>query len=88
MDQQKMLRLEGAVENIVYRNEENGYTVLEIENDEESITAVGVMPLVTAGDSVILTGTFTEHKSYGTQFAAQTCEIIRPTKSADILRYL
>ena len=88
MDQQKMLRLEGAVENIVYRNEENGYTVLEIENDEESITAVGVMPLVTAGDSVILTGAFTEHKSYGTQFAAQTCEIVRPTKSADILRYL
>ena len=88
MDHQKMLRLEGAVENIVYRNEENGYTVLEIENEDENITAVGVMPLVTAGDSVILTGTFTEHKSYGRQFAAQTCEVVRPTKSADILRYL
>ena len=41
MDHQKMLRLEGAVEKIVYRNEENGYTDLEIEKDDENISAVG-----------------------------------------------
>ena len=88
MEEEKLLRLEGAVENIVFRNEDNGYTVLEISDGEEYITAVGVMPLVSAGDTVTLLGSFTEHKSYGRQFAAQTCEVARPDNSADILRYL
>ncbi len=83
-----LLRLEGVVENIVFRNDENGYTVLEIANGEEYITAVGIMPLANAGDTVILMGCFTEHRSYGRQFAAQVCEVQRPTLSADILRYL
>ena len=85
---EKLLQLEGNVENIVYRNEENGYTVLEIADGEDVITAVGSMPPVTAGDKVVLTGDFTEHKIYGRQFAARTCEICRPSESADILRYL
>ena len=88
MEKQGLLRLEGAVENIVYRNEENGYTVLEISDGDDYITAVGVMPLVTVGDNVSLIGNYTEHKSYGRQFSAQTCEITRPTNCADILRYL
>ena len=85
---ENLLQLEGNVENIVYRNEENGYTVLEIADGEDVITAVGSMPPVTAGDKVVLTGDFTEHKIYGRQFAARTCEICRPSESADILRYL
>lgn len=88
MEQQELLRLEGAVESIVYRNEENGYTVLEIADEDDSITAVGVMPQVNAGDTVVLLGRYTEHKNYGRQFAAQTCEVARPTQEADILRYL
>lgn len=83
-----MLRLEGVVENIVYRNEENGYTVLEISDGDDSITAVGIMPPVGAGDRAALTGVFTEHKSYGRQFSARACEVCRPTGAADILRYL
>ena len=88
MEEKQLLRLEGSVENIVYRNDENGYTVLEIADSDEEITAVGVMPQVSAGDTVILYGSFTEHKSYGRQFAAKTCEVTRPTDAADILRYL
>ena len=88
MQDEKLLRLEGAVENIVFRNDENGYTVLEIADGDDYITAVGVMPLVSAGDNVVLLGSFTEHKSYGRQFTAQTCEVTRPTAAADILRYL
>ena len=87
MEEQKLLRLKGAVENIVYRNEDNGYTVMEI-SDDETITAVGVMPQVGAGDVVVLYGNFTDHKSYGRQFVARTCEVTRPTEAADILRYL
>ena len=88
MQDGKLLRLEGAVENIVFRNDENGYTVLELSDGDDYITAVGVMPLVSAGDNVILLGSFTEHRSYGRQFTAQTCEVTRPTGAADILRYL
>ena len=83
-----MLRLEGVVENIVYRNEQNGYTVLEISDGDDSITAVGIMPPVGAGDRAALTGVFTEHKNYGRQFSARACEICRPTGAADILHYL
>ena len=88
MSEQELLRLEGAVENIVYRNEQNGYTVLEISDGDDYITAVGTMPTVEPGDKVALTGVFTEHKSYGRQFSAQACEVCRPTETADIIRYL
>lgn len=88
MDNKNMLQLEGAVENIVYRNEENGYTVIELSDGDDYITAVGIMPHVGAGDTVKLTGGYTTHKSYGRQFSAQVCEVCRPTETADILRYL
>ena len=88
MQDNALLRLEGVVENIVYRNDENGYTVLEIADGDDYITAVGNMPLASVGDKVALTGAFTDHRSYGRQFSAQVCEVCRPTESADILRYL
>ena len=88
MDNQTLLRLQGAVENIVYRNEENGYTVLEISDGDDYITAVGSMPQVSAGDSVTLMGFFTNHRSYGRQFSVKSCEVERPSEAADILRYL
>ena len=88
MDNENLLQLEGAVENIVYRNEENGYTVIEISDGDDYITAVGIMPQANVGDTVKLTGVYTNHRNYGRQFSAQICEICRPTESADILRYL
>lgn len=88
MSDEKLLQLEGAVENIVYRNEENGYTVVEISDSDDYITAVGIMPQVGVGDTVKLTGKYITHRNYGRQFSASICEICRPTESADILRYL
>lgn len=88
MDNENLLQLEGVVENIVYRNEENGYTVIEISDGDDYITAVGIMPQANVGDTVKLTGVYINHRNYGKQFSAQICEICRPTESADILRYL
>ena len=88
MTQNALLRLSGTVENIVYRNEENGYTVVEVIDGDDYITAVGIMPTVTPGDKVELTGRISEHRSYGRQFAVEVCEVSRPTETADILRYL
>ena len=50
MEENNLLQIVGSVERIVYRNEDNGYTVLEIDVDGEEFTAVGVMPQITAGD--------------------------------------
>ena len=72
----------------MYRNEQNGYTVLEIADGEDLITAVGIMPQASVGDTVNLTGFFITHKTYGKQFSVSACEICRPTESADILKYL
>ena len=88
MPNENLLQLEGAIENIVYRNEENGYTVIEISDGDDYITAVGIMPQAGVGDTVKLTGTYINHRNYGKQFSAQICEVCRPTESADILRYL
>ena len=79
MNSNNMLQLEGAVENIVYRNEQNGYTVLEIADGEDLITAVGIMPQASVGDTINLTGFFITHKTYGKQFSVSACEICRPT---------
>ena len=49
MDDNTLLQLEGYVESVVYRNEENGYTVVEISDDDDYITAVGIMPRVHQG---------------------------------------
>lgn len=83
-----MLRLEGAVENIVYRNENNGYTVLELADSSDCVTAVGYFPQISIGDRVSLIGFYTTHRVYGEQFCARACEIMQPTETADILRYL
>lgn len=88
MQEKKLLRLEGVVENIVYRNEENGYTVLELADGEDYITAVGIMPRVNVADTVVLIGTYKNHQNYGRQFSCETCEVSRPTETANILRYL
>lgn len=88
MDKNTLLQLEGYVENVVFRNENNGYTVVEIADDEDYITAVGVMPQVHSGDLLKLTGNYTEHPNYGKQFSAKICELCRPSGVAGILRYL
>ena len=71
MDDNTLLQLEGYVESVVYRNEENGYTVVEISDDDDYITAVGIMPRVHQGDLLKLTGNYKEHPNYGRQFSAQ-----------------
>ncbi|MCQ4022964.1 MULTISPECIES: ATP-dependent RecD-like DNA helicase [unclassified Ruminococcus] len=88
MDNTELERLEGDVESIVYRNDENGYTVLELDCDGELVTAVGNMPLVAVGESLSLLGVFTNHSSYGMQFSVRAFERSMPVGAASILKYL
>ena len=80
--------LKGTVESIIFRNEENGYTVLELDSGEELVTVVGNMAEVGEGDNVLFSGCYTSHRSFGTQFQAESWEISRPEGSHAIEKYL
>ena len=82
-------KLEGTVENIVYRNENNDYTVLEISTDDQAlITAVGTLPMTFEGERVTLVGRWCYHKEFGRQFAFESYEKSLPEEVDGILQYL
>jgi exodeoxyribonuclease V alpha subunit len=84
-----MEQLTGEVRRIIYRNTENGYTVLELIDETGTETAaVGVLPLCSPGERVELTGNYVEHKSYGRQFKADSCVIIAPASLSALQNYL
>ena len=84
----KLYELDCTVEHIIFRNEENGYTVIEAETESGEITAVGTMPMVCEGEQLHLIGRFTSHSSYGEQFSVSAFESIMPTTTLGILKYL
>ena len=84
-----METITGFVEHIVYRNEENGYTVLNlVSQDEDEITCVGVFQIISEGECMEATGEYTVHPSYGPQFKVDTYTIKAPEDAASIERYL
>lgn len=79
----------GTVENVVYRNENNDYTVLEIATSEnELITAVGIIPLTCEGEKLTLRGTWSYHKEFGKQLSFEEYEKTLPSDEEGIIRYL
>ena len=81
-------QLTGAVEHIVFCNDDNGWTVLELDTGDAIETVVGVLPRVQVGENLRLQGAWTDHPSFGRQFKATACESTLPTDEAAILRYL
>ena len=88
MPEKILLEMNGTVEQIVYRNEKNQYTVLEMNNGEELVTVVGCMPFLSVGEELHVIGTWGSHPSFGPQFKAQICERSRPATAAAMLKYL
>lgn len=79
----------GVVEAIVYRNNKNDYSVIELTGDDDSmITATGILPYVAEGEEVILYGKWVTHAAYGRQFSVDTYEKRLPSDVHAILRYL
>ncbi len=81
------MALIGIIDDIVYRNEENGYTVARLEHDENIITVVGKFIDIQIGSQVKLEGKF-EKTKYGVQYAFETYEISVPTSIAGLEKYL
>jgi len=81
-------RLEGTVEDIKFRNEQNGYTVLEIGCDDELVTAVGTFSDISVGESVRLSGAWTYHSTFGRQFKVEAYEREMPATAEQLYNYL
>ena len=81
--------LEGSIEGVIYSNEENGYAICDMATSkDEIITIVGIMPFVSAGDNVCVSGKWVHNPRYGRQFSVSGYEKRMPADTASILRYL
>lgn len=89
MDEKEYVLIRGTVEQIVFYNQENGYSVLRLSSDEGAeVTATGTFPNIGLGEEVILTGTWVTHPSYGEQFATEAFERRLPSSVRGIAEYL
>jgi len=82
------ITIEGTISKIIFQNEENGYTVCEIETDEELAVVNGVMPFLSEGESISVIGKWTHHQSFGRQFKAEYYEKKLPSSKKSIIKYL
>ncbi len=81
--------LKGIVQNVVYRNENNDYTVFELtDEDDNLVTAVGIIPGVTEGETVVLEGQWAYHKEFGRQFSFVRYDKSLPDEIEGIIQYL
>ena len=83
-----MITIEGVVDSIVFRNEENSYTICRIKKEKEIVTVVGAIPYINEGQEYRIDGEWTIHPKFGRQFKLESiCEII-PTTTSGIEKYL
>ncbi|MBP3728163.1 MAG: ATP-dependent RecD-like DNA helicase [Pseudobutyrivibrio sp.] len=83
-----MEELTGYVENIIFRNTDNGYTVLDFVADEDLVTCTGIFPVIGEGENLLLKGDFVDHPTYGRQFKVSSYEVEAPADELSMERYL
>lgn len=82
------MTIKGIIQEIIFRNNDNGYTVATLESNNEIITCVGKFPQISEGECVELDGSFTKHNRYGEQFNVTKTKIAKPTTKDGIVKYL
>ena len=83
-----MEKVEASVLGTIYRNEENGYTVLTAREGRREITVVGTLPELHPGEQAVFTGEWISHPTYGRQLKCASVELQKPTTLLGIERYL
>ena len=78
----------GYVDHIVFRNEENGYTVFNLDNDDGEVTCVGNFNFINEGEMLELQGEYVNHNVYGNQFKVSAYQVKEPEDLVSIERYL
>ena len=87
-EKKQLLEMEGSVENIVYHNDSNQYTVMELSSGDALVTVVGTFPYISVGEKLHLYGTWTAHATFGEQFKSEAFERSRPETTSAMLKYL
>lgn len=82
------MQIEGPIEEIIFRNEQNGYTVFVLEFKTTPVICVGKLINANIGENLSLTGEYVNNSKYGYQFAFDSYEVILPSTLAGIERYL
>ena len=82
------MKFEGIIKSIIYRNEENGYTVLSLQTSDSPITCTGIMPFFNENDQVIVEGELIYHDKYGEQINVESARIKKPSGKKAIISYL
>ena len=80
--------MEGYVDHIIYRNAENGYTVMVMLADQEEVTCVGVLSYIGEGEKLEAEGQYIAHPTYGEQFKIETYAVKPPEDEESVERYL
>lgn len=83
-----MEQFEATIQGTVFRNPENGYSVITVRSGRSEHTVIGTLPELSPGEQVIFHGSWTEHRTYGRQFRCESCELQTPTTLLGIERYL
>ncbi|EGT2199650.1 TPA: ATP-dependent RecD-like DNA helicase [Clostridioides difficile] len=83
-----MEKLEGMISEIVFKNEDNGYTIARLVNENDEIVVVGCMPTLAIGESIEVEGKWVNHKIYGTQFEVNSFMPVTPSSLEGIYVYL
>lgn len=78
----------GYIEKIIYRNENNGYTVLSVESDDDEYVLVGTFNYIAEGEFIKANGNMKLHPSYGEQLFVDEYEIVEPRELDSIQKYL
>ncbi|MGN1109473.1 MAG: AAA family ATPase, partial [Oscillospiraceae bacterium] len=88
MDKENGITLTGTVEDVVFCNEDNGYTVVDLDCNGELVTVVGILGDVRDGESLTLLGEYINSPKYGRQFKAEVCERALPNTESAVRKFL
>lgn len=82
------MKITGIVTSIIYRNEENAYSIMAVKTDDSDITCVGTMPFFDVGDNVEIIGDFVYHDKYGEQILVSKIKLLKPKGRNAVVTYL
>lgn len=82
------MTLSGDIDEIRFRNDENGFTIIVLDHDGEPVVCVGTLPPVSEGERLELTGDFTVHPRFGRQFKVKSVKTAAPASPDGVIRYL
>ena len=80
--------VKGYVDHVVFRNDDNGYTVFQLTNEDGELTCVGTFPYIHEGEMMEVSGEYTNHSVYGLQLQVTAHEVLEPEDLVSVERYL